>query len=133
MNAVDTNVLIYACDDRDKIKQEQALHLIETATPCVMLWQVACEFIAASRKLAPRGFTAEQAWSRLSEFAELLPVVPPSPAALQMARELHVKRQVAFWDAVLIAGCLDCGVRTLYSEDVPAVSIPNLQVVDPFA
>jgi hypothetical protein len=31
-------------------------------------WQVACEFIAASRKLAELGFTAAHAWQRLAEF-----------------------------------------------------------------
>jgi predicted nucleic acid-binding protein len=133
MNAVDTNVLIYACDSRDEAKQELALRLIEKTPSCVMLWQVACEFIAASRKLAPWGFTAEQAWDRLSEFVELLPLVPPSPAALRIARELHTDRQVAFWDAVLVAGCIQSGVRTLYSEDLPAARIPNLQVLNPFA
>lgn len=133
MNAVDTNVLIYACDDRDKLKQERALNLIETTPRCVMLWQVACAFIAASRKLAPRGFTADQAWNRLGEFTELLRLVPPSPSALQTVRELHTGRQVSFWDAVLIAGCIDSGVDTLYSEDVPAAVVPDLQVVNPFA
>lgn len=109
MNAVDTNVLVYACDERDPAKQELALRLIDTTPSCIMLWQVACEFSAASRKLAPLGFTAEQAWARLDEFAELLPLVPPTPAALRVAKELHVDRQVSFWDAVLIAGCIDPG------------------------
>ncbi len=52
MNAVDTNVLIYAHDPRDTIKQNQAVSLIASLTNGVLLWQVACEYVAASRKLA---------------------------------------------------------------------------------
>jgi hypothetical protein len=57
MNAVDTNVLIYACDQTDVRRQRLALDLITTSPDCVLLWQVACEFIAASRKLNKQGFT----------------------------------------------------------------------------
>jgi len=62
MNAVDTNVLIYACDKREPIFQKRALELVNSLTEAVLLWQVACEFIAASRKLADQGFTPEGAW-----------------------------------------------------------------------
>lgn len=58
MNAVDTNVLIYACDSADVQRQAQAVDLPAGLRDAVMLWQVACEFIAAARKLAPCGFTA---------------------------------------------------------------------------
>lgn len=55
MNAVDTNILLYLHDPRDPIKQEKAERLITSLTDAVLLWQVACEFVAASRKLAPFG------------------------------------------------------------------------------
>ena len=58
MNAVDTNVLIYACDQSDVRRQRLALDLITSTPDCVLLWQVACEFIAASRKLNKQGFTS---------------------------------------------------------------------------
>ena len=63
MNAVDTNVLIYVRDPRDAVKQQKAQHLTTNMASGALLWQVACEFIAASRKLAPFGFTQAQAWS----------------------------------------------------------------------
>jgi predicted nucleic acid-binding protein len=52
MNAVDTNVFMYAHDPRDPVKQQQALSLIQTLTDGALLWQVACEYVSASRKLA---------------------------------------------------------------------------------
>ena len=57
MIALDTNVLIYACDKADPARQATALELISNAMDGVIPWQVACEFIAASRKLERQGFT----------------------------------------------------------------------------
>ena len=46
MIAVDTNVLIYACDQADAKRQKVALDLITNAQDGVLLWQVGCEFIS---------------------------------------------------------------------------------------
>jgi predicted nucleic acid-binding protein len=64
MTAFDTNILIYACDSADGGRQAKALDLIAATQDGVLLWQVACEFIAASRKLASQGFTPEDAWQQ---------------------------------------------------------------------
>lgn len=56
MNAVDTNILIYVNDRRDSIKQETAISLVATLTDGALLWQVACEYLAASRKLESMGY-----------------------------------------------------------------------------
>jgi predicted nucleic acid-binding protein len=65
MNAVDTNVLIYAHDPRNPVKQNKAVALIASLTDGVLLWQVACEYVAASRKLAPFGLNPQQAFADL--------------------------------------------------------------------
>ena len=51
MIALDTNVLIYACDKADLKRQQVALDLVSSAADGVLLWQVACEFVAASSRL----------------------------------------------------------------------------------
>lgn len=51
MNVVDTNIWIYCHDTRDPAKQQRARELVRTVRPLTLLWQVGCEFIAASRKL----------------------------------------------------------------------------------
>jgi predicted nucleic acid-binding protein len=71
MNAVDTNVLISARDPRDPVKQEKARSLTANLTDGVLLWQVACEFIAASRKLTAIGYTQAQAWGELEQLRVL--------------------------------------------------------------
>jgi len=133
MIALDTNILIYACDKADLQRQHAALDLISNSTDGVLLWQVACEFVAASRKLRSQGFTTGDAWARLADYTALFPLIPPKPAAFDRARILHTEDGWSFWDAVIVAACLECGVTRLYSEDVPgrAVRWP-LEIVNPF-
>ena len=133
MIAVDTNVLIYACDQADPKRQKIALDLITNAQDGVLLWQVACEFISASRKLHKQGFTSTQAWNRLAEFRDLLPLVLPTDGILARAKELHLVRGASFWDALILAACVEAGVDTLYSEDLPGFDdLKGLQIVNPF-
>jgi hypothetical protein len=72
MNAVDTNVLLYVHDPRDLDKQATAAALLESLTDGVLLWQVACEYIAASRKLQPFGYSFTQAWEDINRLATSL-------------------------------------------------------------
>lgn len=133
MIAVDTNILIYACDQSDTRRQAIALALLSGASDGVLLWQVACEFLAASRKLSKQGFTEEHAWNRLAEFRDLLPLVLPSATNLTHAKELHVAHHISLWDALILAACIEAGVEVLYSEDVPGLEkAGTVRVIDPF-
>ena len=118
MTAFDTNILIYSCDHTDRTRQARALDLIASASDAVLLWQVACEFIAASRKLAPQGFTPEDARNRLADF---------------LALELHLNGGCALWDAMIVGACLEHGVTRLYSEDLPVRMMAGIEIVNPFA
>jgi predicted nucleic acid-binding protein len=134
MIALDTNVLIYCCDRRDPRRQQVALDLVAATADGILPWQVACEFIAASRKLAEQGFTAAHAWQRLSEFLGLFPLIMPTPAVLERARALHLQQRWAFWDATLVSACIESGVTRLYSEDLPGrANVESLEIVSPFA
>ena len=133
MIAFDTNVLLYACDRADSRRQQIAIHLIANSRDGVLLWQVACEFVAASRKLSARGFTVSDAWNRLTEFLNVLPLILPTPGVLERGQSLHANHGVSFWDALILAACCEAGVETLYSEDVPGLrALGTLQVVNPF-
>lgn len=132
MIALDTNVLIYACDQSSPERQKRAAELIDRTTDGVLLWQVACEFIAASRKLASQGFTPLDAWNRLAEFQALFPLVQPGPGILYHARDLHLSQGVSFWDSMILAACAEASVEILYSEDIPGVTLSSPRVVNPF-
>jgi predicted nucleic acid-binding protein len=133
MIALDTNVLIYACDKADPVRQQIALDLISNTADAVILWQVACEFVAASRKLERQGFTAADAWARLGDFLAVCPLVMPTgTAVLERAKNLHLDHKVSFWDAIILAACVDAGASLLYSEDTPGGDIAGVPVVNPF-
>lgn len=119
MIAFDTNILIYSCDRSDARRQGRALEILAAARDGVLLWQVAAEFVAASRKLASQGFTPAHAWARLHDFMGVLQLVLPSQRVFGYAQSLHREQSVSFCDAMIIGACLDCGVQTLYSEDLP--------------
>jgi predicted nucleic acid-binding protein len=62
MIALDTNVLLYACDRTDSRRQQIAIDLVANSKDGVLLWQVACEFVAASRKLRADAKITSQIW-----------------------------------------------------------------------
>jgi len=133
MIAVDANVLIYACDQADPRRQNIALDLITNTQDGVLLWQVACEFLSASRKLGKQGFTSTHAGDRLAELQDLLPLVLPTDANLVRAKALHLARGVSLWDALILAACVEAGIDTFYSEDLPGFDdFEGLKIVNPF-
>jgi predicted nucleic acid-binding protein len=134
MNAVDTNILIYVHDFRETDKRQIAESLIETLTDGVLLWQVACEYIAASRKLEPFGYSRQKAWEDLHNLRSLWATQLPTWNVLSLAEDLMQRYSLSSWDALIIAACLEGGVTRLYSEDFDgSVHAEGIEVVNPFA
>ena len=135
MNAVDTNVLIYARDPRHPSKFQRARHLSAEMPDGVLLWQVACEFIAASRKLTEVGYTQAQAWRELEQLRELWKLIVPSENVLTHAERLTGTHNFSFWDSMLVAACIESGVTRLYTEDFDS-SISKaigVEIINPFS
>jgi len=99
-----------------------------------LLWQVACEFVAASRKLAQFGFTQAQAWRELKDLRGLWKVIVPSENVLSRAEQLTATHNLSFWDSMIIAACMEGGVTRLYTEDFDnAISKETgVEIVNPF-
>jgi predicted nucleic acid-binding protein len=134
MNVVDTNVLFYAHDAREPSKQAAALDLIQNLPDGVLLWQVACEYISASRKLALLGHQADDAYTVVSELQGAWTTVLPTWRALELSQRYVAQYGFSFWDALLVAAAVAAGAVKLYSEDFgDRESIDGLQFVNPFA
>ena len=84
MNAVDTNVLVYARDPRDARKQQTALELVRSLADGVLLWQVACEYINVSRRMA----TTESALEDVRDLRRVWTLALPGWATLERAMDL---------------------------------------------
>ncbi|MEM4168341.1 MAG: PIN domain-containing protein [Candidatus Caldarchaeum sp.] len=133
MNAVDTNVLLYVHDSREPAKQQQAISLVLSLTDGALLWQVACEYLAASRKLEPLGFNRSQAWQDIQRLHQVWTTILPTWSTLKLADQLLRQYSLSFWDALIVAACLEGGVNRLYSENFDAYPrIDNLEIVNPF-
>ena len=135
MNAIDTNIWIYAYDDRDLAKQQRAKELISTTRPLALIWQVGCEFIAASRKLGPLGFSKEQAWAAHSKMRSMSDVILiPNVDLWDKARGLSQTHSLSFWDAMILGAYIMGGVNRLYTEDMGGQpSIEGVHVINPFS
>lgn len=134
MNAVDTNVLIYARDPRDPVKHRKARQLTAELLDGGLLWPVACEFIAASRKLTSVGYTQAQAWRELEELRDLWTLILPSQNVLVRAESLTSTVKLSFWDAMIVAACIEAGIARLYTEDFDASlsKATGVEIVNPF-
>lgn len=134
MNAVDTNVLLYVHDPRDAAKQSRANHLLATEKDLVLVWQVACEYLNASRKLAPLGFNVQDAFKDIASFQRTWRFLLPDWPAIARSQGLLSRFSLSIYDSMLIAVCLESGVQRLYSEDFSAYQkIDTLEIINPFA
>ena len=134
MTAIDTNILIYARDARDARKQAIASRLITSVDDAVLLWQVACEFVAASRKLRSPEYGEREAWRNILALAEIWPLCLPSRDAILAAQEICETHSLSTWDTLLIGACVSANVTLLYSEDLQnGAMIRGVKIVNPFA
>jgi len=132
MNAVDTNILIYVNDPRDPVKQDMAVSVVEAMTDGVLLWQVAGEYLAASRKLAPLGYDKAQAFQYIRDLQQVWYTALPTWAVIDRAEDLTNRFSLSHWDSMIVAACLEADVQMLYSEDFGYAEIDGLKIVNPF-
>jgi predicted nucleic acid-binding protein len=134
MNAVATNVLIYVHDDREPEKNVLARELIDRLEEGVLVWQVACEYVVAARKLAPQGYTPQDARQDIDDLRHLWKTALPSWKVFVRSAGLMDRYSLSSWDSLLVAACLEAGVDSLYSENFSGYSeIDGLKIVNPFA
>ena len=134
MNAVDTNVLVYVHDPRNPAKQAIAHALVSTLPDGILLWQVACEYLSASRKLSQFGFDRTDALADLRSLMRSWRLELPHWSITEIAESLWGRYSLSFWDSMVVAACLHAGVERLYTEDFSAYPrIDSLEIVNPFA
>jgi predicted nucleic acid-binding protein len=131
---VDTNVLVYANDGRDPVKQTQAASLLEELAElgdCVFSTQVLHEYASvALAKLRLDPALVQQQVTLLAN-AE---VVPLTADLICRAVDLHAEHHLSYWDACILVAAETAGCAELYSEDLnPGQSYAGVRVVNPFA
>jgi predicted nucleic acid-binding protein len=132
MTAIDTNILFYAHDRSDQRKMRIASGVIASLDDGVLLWQVACEYLWASRKLESQAYSYRDALEDIEDLRSGWDAVLPTWGVLGQVRGLRAKG-FSHWDALLIATCIESGVRRLLSEDFRETRrVDSLEIVNPF-
>ena len=131
---IDTNVLIYADDDRDPQKRDLARDLIRAllrGRRGVLSLQVLQEFFAAAtRKL---GMSGEEAKRRVVLYSRF-DVVTLIPADLFAAIDLHRLHHLSIWDCLIVRAAMNGRCATLHTGDLSdGAVIESLTVSNPFA
>ena len=115
---VDTNVLLYAEDGRERDRRDVAARVLGdlwTSGLGVLSTQVLQEFYDnATRKLR---MPPESARRIVAQYAEW-PVVETTAQLIVSASLLHERHGFAFWDAMVVEAALLSGATTLLTEDM---------------
>lgn len=139
MNAVDTNVFVYALDADEPNKQAKAHGLFQrlalSSGSTVLPWQVAGELLSNLRKRELAGrMTASEVEAHFRNFLAMFPLAIPTVRVFSAYFNLHASFSLSHWDSMLLAACKEAGVTTLFSEDLdPGTDYDGLTVVNPFA
>ena len=134
MNALDTNVLVYAVSAADGKKEKAARNILARAANAG--WsipaQVYGEFFAVMTRR--QNMTRQEARAAVEAFSAVMPAMPSTVTAHVAALKLSTERQVQYWDALIIAVCAEHGVKNLYTEDAPsAATLLGVKCISPFA
>src|SRR5207244_10804115 len=133
---VDTNVLLYAYDPRDRAKQMRAQDCLQRLTLShqgALSAQVLGEFFwVATRRLDPP-LTAQEAERSLTNYARSWPVYGiTSNEVLEAVRAVQ-RYQFAYWDALVWATAKLWEVRNVLTEDQPSSALlEGVRYVNPF-
>jgi predicted nucleic acid-binding protein len=130
---LDTNVLLYADDSKDKRKQQIALALIlehrRQRTGVVSIQVLQELFVNLTGKL---GVDLSLARYKV-EFYSRFQVVEPTSSAVISAIDLHRLYRVSFWDALILHSAKQSGCRILLTEDMQhGQTIEGVRIVNPF-
>jgi predicted nucleic acid-binding protein len=131
---LDTNILVYANDNRDPKKQVLAVKLISDCIAerkGVISTQVMQEYAAVALHKLHQDVSI--VLRRLGQF-ESLEIVQVTPAFIRRALNLHAQLKIHYLDATVVAAAEEAGCEVLYSEDCPSSNVHDfMRVVNPFA
>jgi predicted nucleic acid-binding protein len=117
---IDTNILVYAHDQREPAKALTAIALLTelwTDRTGALSTQVLQEFYSVATGRLQPPMTPMEARTVIADYAEW-PVVETTPQLIVSASLLHEQHGVSFWDAMIIEAALLSGADTLLTEDL---------------
>ena len=133
---VDSNVVVYAHDSSAGAKAERARSLIQelwsSGRGCLSV-QVLQEFFVTVTRKVPQPLESGRAGQVVADLARWR-VHAPQPEDVLEAIEIHRRRRISLWDALIVQSALQLGCAVVWSEDLsPGRVHPGVLVKNPFA
>lgn len=131
---LDTNILVYSVDEKDKVKQSVARELIANLVKneeAIISTQTLQEFYnAATKKLIA---SKKDAGTFVKQFSDCIPVHNNTVNDVLTAISISEVSQLSFWDSLILASAKACGCSIVYSEDLnDGQNINGVKIVNPF-
>ncbi|MFT4176676.1 MAG: PIN domain-containing protein [Luteolibacter sp.] len=129
---LDTNILAYTFDRDSPSKRARTTSLLREENWAIS-WQVVQEFSS----VALHRFSVPLTEKDLADYIDLI-LMPrcnamPSRSIYLRALEIRKLTGYRFYDSLIVAGALESGAETLYSEDLQnGRTIGSLKIVNPF-
>ena len=133
---IDTNILVYSFDQAAKTKQHKAQELISAGLSennGIISYQVIQEFISLSTRKFKNTLSPQEIRKYLDEVLEPMCAVQSSSGLFSKAIRIHEETGFSFYDSLIVAGAIEGGCRTLFSEDLAhGQKLSGLEIINPF-
>lgn len=134
---LDTNVFVYTFDAAAPDKRAIAQELVERALTTrqgLISYQVVQEFLNVAGTKFAEPLTVQDRRLYLGQIMIPLCEIFAVPQLYQRALGVQERYGYGFYDSLIVAGALEAGCATLYTEDLQAGQrIESMELVDPFA
>ena len=132
---LDTNILVYAFDRADPVKQERALNILEGGLfgdrPTISTQVIQEFYVTVVRKLSVP-LSEEKALEACTQLA-LFPVVRIDTDMILAAIRLSQRHGLSFWDSLIVEAAKIGSCNVLVTEDLQDGLVLNgLKIVNPF-
>jgi predicted nucleic acid-binding protein len=118
---LDTNIFVYAYDDRDARKHSRAVDLIRQLTvsgDAVISYQVVQEFFNVALTKSSKKLNHHDAHELLEDVFRPLLAVPSSFSLVSEAIRIQDRYRLSWYDSLIASAAQQAGCDVLYSEDL---------------
>ena len=132
---IDTNVFVYHLDTTDLRKRQVAERIVRaalaTGNACISS-QVVQEYLNVALRKAQVALTLDAARAYLDVVLVPLMQVTANEALYHRVLDVQARWRFSFYDALVVAGAMAAGCRSLLSEDLQHGQVlDTLTVIDP--
>ena len=136
MILVDTNILVYAYDRSESIKQAIAINLLDrlvAGNAGVLSAQVLAEFFVTTTRKIPAPLTVEQAMKSISNYISSWTILDTTNLVILEAARGVRDHQFSYFDSQIWAVARLNQIPVIFSEDFNESYIEGVQFANPFS